>query len=92
MSVHTFACAFMWTQQELFYIHSCRGEGGLAERIPFGLSDTHARTGLRTAAADCPHFFVDVLLQLKLWLVGLLHGPVLQFSGRDKQHIDRLLR
>lgn len=39
--------------------------------------------GLRAAAADGPHFLVDVLLQLKLWLIGLLHGPVLQFSERD---------
>lgn len=91
VSVHTFA--FTWIQQELFYIHSCRSEGGLAERISFPLSDTHTRTharahthtGLRAAAADRPHFFVDVLLELKLGLVGLLHGPVLQFSGGDTQ-------
>lgn len=88
VSVHSFA--FMWIRQELFYIHSCRGEGGLAERISLQLSHTHA--GLRAAAADCPHLFVDVLLELKLWLVRLLHGPVLQFPGGDTQQTHGLPR
>ena len=52
----------------------------LSLSLSLSLSHTHSECGLRAAAASSPHFFVDVLLQLKLWLVGLLHGPVLQLS------------
>lgn len=56
---------------------------------PLTLMGRHAQIGwgLRAAAASSPHFFVDVLLQLKLWLVGLLHGPVLQFSETEAETV-----
>lgn len=49
---------------------------------------THGNAHLRAAAAGCPHFSVDVLFQLKLWLIGFLHGPVLQFSDGNRKECD----
>lgn len=46
---------------------------------------THVDAHLWAAAASRPHFPVDVLFQLKLWLIGFLHGPVLQFPDRDRK-------
>lgn len=58
--------------------------------LSLSLAQIHTRThtqvgcGLWAAAASGPHFFVDVLLQLKLWLIGFLHGPVLQFPDTER--------
>lgn len=46
---------------------------------------THKQTdrqSLGATAADSLHLLVNILLQLKLWLVRLLHLPVLQFPER----------
>lgn len=42
------------------------------------------REGLGATAADSLHLLVNILLQLKLWLVRLLHLPVLQLPERRR--------
>lgn len=53
-------------------------------------SNTPTDAHLGVATASRPHFPVYVLFQLKLWLVGFLHGPVLQFPDRDKKNCDHI--
>lgn len=45
-------------------------------------TDRRTEAGLGATAADSLHLLVNILLQLKLWLVRLLHLPVLQFPER----------
>ncbi|KAG9340461.1 hypothetical protein JZ751_021574 [Albula glossodonta] len=44
--------------------------------------------GLRPAAPRALHLLVDVVLQLKLGIAGLFHGPVLQLSDREREDRD----
>lgn len=46
-----------------------------------------ANAHLRATAAGRLHFSVNVLFQLKLWLVGFLHGPVLKFSDKRQKRV-----
>lgn len=55
----------------------------LCERRGWKWKNTQTdRQSLGVTAADSLHLLVNILLQLKLWLVRLLHLPVLQFPER----------